>query len=136
MDYDFEKCKEIAQKAHAGQFRKDGKTPYIVHPLAVASVIEDPKTKCAAVLHDVIEDTSLTAEDLKNLGVPQDVVDLVLLVSRRRLETYMQYLQKVKTSKEAIVIKMCDLQHNMSDLPQCNLRDKYELAVEFLKVKA
>ncbi|MBO7364144.1 MAG: GTP pyrophosphokinase, partial [Lachnospiraceae bacterium] len=63
---------DIAKEAHAGQTDRGG-TPYILHPLHVADRMPDEKRAVIAVLHDVLEDTDLTAEDLVRAGIPEDM---------------------------------------------------------------
>ena len=70
----YEKAVMIAQEAHKGQLDKGG-NPYIEHPLYVASQVETPELKMIAVLHDTLEDSNLTADDLKAAGLPEEVVD-------------------------------------------------------------
>jgi len=76
------KALSIAEQAHKGQFRKDGITPYIEHPVKVASFlytlhIRDDEILAIAILHDVLEDTSVQANDLLNAGFSKEVVNAV-----------------------------------------------------------
>ena len=134
LGYDYEKCKEIATKAHGDQKRKDKITPYIVHPIAVAeSFPEDAlKLRCISALHDVLEDTPVTAQDLIRAGVPIDVVEIVEILSRKKGQNYLDYLRKIKQHPDAVRVKLADLEHNLSDLEFGTMRDKYLLAREFL----
>ena len=112
----YELALEIATKAHAGQIDKSG-VDYIKHPVTVASFCKDPKAKVAALLHDVIEDTSVTAEDLRSRGIEDDIVDAVVLLTKpedfdksRDLDSYLSAIKKNPIARE---VKLCDLLHNM-----------------------
>lgn len=71
----------VATKAHQGQVDKAGK-PYIDHPKMVASLVESDKEKAVAYLHDVVEDISLTLQDLENVGFPLDVIETVRVLTK------------------------------------------------------
>lgn len=133
-------AKEIATKAHKGQFRKDGKTPYITHPEAVSRAVVGHHRKAVAWLHDVFEDTKFTRKDLLDKGIPTLVVDDVSVLTRRKWESYYDYLDKIKysASVSAMAVKIADLEHNLSTLEGFSkketgrLRDKFKLALYFL----
>ena len=122
----------LANDAHKGQKRKlgdDKGKPYIVHPLRVSGHFHgDDVVEAAALLHDVIEDTRVTAKDMLELGVSQAVVDLVLVLTRRKGENYLEYIFRVKDNPQALKIKLKDLEDNMMSLPEGTLLDKYRLA--------
>lgn len=114
-EYDFEYCRKIAEVAHHGQTRKFGDSrPYMVHPLAVASRFTEPRMMCIAVLHDVIEDSPIDDAMLIRLGVPEDVVMVVISLSRREGETYREYIDRVLRDRDAVRVKIADVEHNMS----------------------
>ncbi len=75
-------AEQIARDAHSGQFRRDGVTPYIVHPESVASRVNTPEEKATAWLHDVLEDTSVSQQDLLNAGIPENVVTAVVTMKK------------------------------------------------------
>ena len=131
------RARAIATKAHEGQFRRDGKTPYIVHPEAVAAMFPDDCEfmKAAALLHDVIEDSNVTAEDLTKWGMPTFVVFLVQLLSKKKGQSYLEYILSISCSHPAKEIKIADIQHNILSLEEKNntMRDKYMLALYILK---
>ena len=104
----------IARKAHAGQVDKAG-VDYIQHPLYVASQVETEQEKAVALLHDVIEDSNITAVDLLASGLPNEVVTAVQILTKKKGQSYQEYLEKVKTNDLARVVKLADLKHN-SDL--------------------
>lgn len=76
----------IATEAHRGQFDKAG-IDYIEHPIFVASQVDSEEEKAVALLHDVIEDSSVTAEELLNAGLPETVVTAVQILSKKRDKT-------------------------------------------------
>ena len=104
----------IAKKAHAGQVDKAG-VDYIQHPLYVASQVETEQEKAVALLHDVIEDSNITAVDLLASGLPNEVVTAVQILTKKKGQSYQEYLEKVKINDLARVVKLADLKHN-SDL--------------------
>jgi (p)ppGpp synthase/HD superfamily hydrolase len=128
----FDKCLYIATQAHRGQKRKRSDQDYICHPARVAGKFIEEKTKCVAVLHDVFEDTPLTVKTLQENGVPSDVIDAVLILTKTKGESYLDYLMSVSGHPIARIVKIEDIRDNMADLEPCNLRDKYELALKFL----
>ena len=126
----------IATEAHKGQTRWDGKTPYITHPAAVAKACRDANygviCECVAWLHDVIEDTKITAGDLLDRGIPSDVVRAVEHMSKKKGQSYLDYLKQVQQDGLAVVVKIEDIKHNMSDLKPGSMYQKYELALYIL----
>ncbi|MDR3216231.1 MAG: HD domain-containing protein [Clostridiaceae bacterium] len=102
---------KIAAEAHDGQTDKTGK-PYIWHPLTVASFCKSEKAKIAAVLHDVIEDTDVTAADLLKAGIDADVVDAVVRLSKNKGEELSAYYDRVAASDIATEVKFADMLHN------------------------
>lgn len=124
--------------AHCGQIDKAGE-PYIRHPLIVASQMPDELTTAAALLHDVIEDTAYTAENLLSIGIPQSVINVVLVLTRRDGESYFEYIDRIKTNEAARCVKLADLRHNsdLSRLPKVTVQDerrreKYLKAIDIL----
>ncbi len=108
----YEKALEIATEAHAGQ--KDlGGVDYILHPIAVSAICHGKEAKVAALLHDVIEDTGVTAEDLLAKGIPKDIVEAVVLVSKTVDFKETEYFKQIKENPIAREVKMADLLHNL-----------------------
>ena len=122
----------IALQAHNGQFRRDGKTPYIKHPIAVALQFKKPRLKVLAYLHDVIEDTNLSLTDLKKLGIPQDILDSLNCLTKRKLESYAEYILTCRNDPDARAVKIEDLKHNLKT-SSGNQKAKYELALYILE---
>lgn len=104
----------IAKKAHAGQVDKAG-IDYIQHPLYVASQVKTEQEKAVALLHDVIEDSDVTVDDLLVSGLSNEVVTAVQILTKKKGQNYQEYLEKVKSNNLARVVKLADLKHN-SDL--------------------
>lgn len=117
--------RKIAKKAHEGQVDKAG-VDYIKHPLAVAAKVDAIHEKCVALLHDVIEDTDVTAQDLIEAGLPESVVEAVVAITKVEGESYDDYLSRVKANDLARVVKIADLRHNsdLSRLPEVTEKDK------------
>jgi len=109
----------VATIAHDGQFRRDGVTPYIEHPRAVASRVgDDEKAQSVAWLHDVLEDTKMTAEHLVKMGIPTDVVEVVKLLTFDPYEQlYSEYIKRVKSDPVARRVKIADMLSNLSASP-------------------
>lgn len=102
---------QIAQKAHAGQVDKAGKD-YILHPMTVASYMDTDTEKAIAYLHDVLEDTDVTVDALREI-FRNEIVDTLITLTHRKDESYFEYIQRVSTSKLAKKIKVADLLHNL-----------------------
>ena len=103
-----------AKAAHQGQKDKAGQA-YILHPMHVAEQMETDAEKAVAYLHDVVEDTGVTLEDLRSMGFSDEIVDAVEAITRQDGESYDQYLQRVACNAIARRVKLADLRHN-SDL--------------------
>ena len=103
----------IAAKAHAGQKDKAGR-PYILHPLAVSAGCRSKDAKIAALLHDVLEDTDSTANDLLTAGIPERIVHTVeLLTKEKKGYKEKKYFRRIREEETAREVKMADLRHNM-----------------------
>lgn len=101
----------IAVEAHKGQLDKGG-SPYILHPITVASKQETEACIITALLHDVVEDSEYTLEDLRAAGFPPDVCDAVSLLTHKQGEDYFSYIYKIKANAIARSVKIQDLIHN------------------------
>lgn len=102
---------QIAKEAHAGQVDKAGKD-YILHPITVASYMDTDVEKTIAYLHDVLEDTSVTVDELRN-HFSNEIVDTVITLTHRKDESYFEYIQRISKSKLAKKVKVADLLHNL-----------------------
>lgn len=128
----------IATKAHEGQTRWDKTTPYITHPQAVArALIEegywDEEYVAAAWLHDVIEDTDVTENYLVAKGVNPWTVQAVMVLTKTDDVNYLDYILAVGGNDIARIVKIADIRHNMSDLKNGSMKQKYELAIYILE---
>jgi len=110
-----EKSLEIALKAYAGQTDKAGK-PYILHPLRLMAKMETEEEMCVALLHDVIEDSDFTAENLINNGIPANVVNAVQYLTKNTGENYDAFIDRVLENKLAAKIKLADIEDNINVL--------------------
>lgn len=134
-----EKALRIAVEAHAGQVDKSGK-PYIFHPLRVCCRCFTDEEKMVALLHDTIEDTEITAEDLLSEGFPPYIVEAILSISRNEDETYEEFVKRTGLNPLGRAVKLYDLEDNMdiSRLEQVTEKDfdrlnKYIKAYRYLK---
>ena len=107
------KAIHLATNAHHGQFDKGG-NPYILHVLSVMNLLENPdeELQTIALLHDVIEDTDTTFQDLKTAGFSDRVVDAVRLLTKMPGQTYEEYKAGVFSNPDAMLVKAADLTHN------------------------
>lgn len=102
----------IAARAHDGQMDKGGE-PYILHPLRIMLELEDATDRVVAVLHDVVEDSDWTLDDLQAEGFSGEVIAAVDAISRREGEEYMEYVQRAGAHPTARRVKLADLRDNM-----------------------
>ena len=130
----------IAMEAHRGQFDKAG-IDYIEHPLYVASQVDTEEEKAVALLHDVIEDSPFSAEELLLAGLSETVVTAVQILSKKKGQDYPTYLKTVKSNPLARVVKLADLKHNsdLSRLSSVTDKDlerleKYKKAIDYLSM--
>lgn len=105
----------FAYNAHHGQLDYNG-IPYIFHPLHLAEQMEDETSCCAALLHDVVEDTDVTLEELRN-AFPEEVVSIVALLTHDdsaelSQEDYWAYIRRIKENPIARKVKLADIAHN------------------------
>ncbi|MDA8142115.1 MAG: GTP pyrophosphokinase [Desulfobacteraceae bacterium] len=108
-----EKALAIALHAHQGQKDKAG-APYILHPLRVMLRMETELEMIAAVLHDVVEDSGLTIEDLRREGMPEAALAAVAHLTRAEEESYEEFIERVKQNDIARKVKLADLEDNMN----------------------
>ncbi|MED3550139.1 GTP pyrophosphokinase [Cytobacillus praedii] len=113
-----ERAIQIAVEAHYGQKDK-GNSPYILHPLRVMHNVKEYNEKIIAVLHDVIEDTNVTLDDIRNEGYPEEILFALDCITKRKGEVYKDYLERVKQSELSRIMKLADLEDNC-DLSRIN----------------
>ena len=113
----YKRAYALARKAHAGQTRKDKKTPYFEHVKEVASRVSGWDLKTVAILHDTIEDTKVTAVSLLDEGFPEQIVDAVVALTKpKKCKNYLaEVRRKVLPNKLARQVKISDNYANMRD---------------------
>lgn len=107
------KALKLAYQAHHGQFDQSG-VPYIFHPYHLAEQMTDEITICVALLHDVIEDTPVTLEELEN-EFPTVVIDALRLLTRDKETDYYDYVYAVGQNPVARAVKLADIAHNSDE---------------------
>ena len=137
------KALKLCFEAHKNQLDKSG-MPYVFHPFHLAEQMTDENTTAVALLHDVIEDTDYTLDDLRKLGFTEDVVFAVGLMTHAEGVPYMEYVAEIKKNPIAKAVKLADLRHN-SDLSRfapgeidewaLKRNEKYRQAIKFLTEK-
>lgn len=139
------KSLEVAIKAHKGVVGKDG-LDYVFHPITVALKCKTDDEKVVALLHDVVEDTPTTLDDLRKEGFPEYIVKAVDAVTRHKPaeqngDGRWAYIKRCKANPIARVVKLADLEHN-SDLSRIpnptekmrrRILEEYPKEIEFLK---
>ena len=105
------KAINLAFNAHEGQTDKGGMA-YIMHPFNIASKLKEEDEIITALLHDTLEDSNLTKEDLLNAGFSTDIIEAVDTLTKKQ-EDYFDYINKIKENDLARKIKLLDLKHNM-----------------------
>jgi (p)ppGpp synthase/HD superfamily hydrolase len=126
----------LAVEAHRGQQDKIGQ-PYIVHPLRVMLRLDSEHARMAGVLHDLVEDTPYTLDDLRRLGYPDAVVVAIDCLTRRESETYEQFIERAGAHPLARRVKLADLEDNMDihRLPSVTAKDAERLN-RYLRARA
>jgi len=130
---------QIALEAHRGQVDKAEK-PYILHPLRLMNQMDDEIEMIAAVLHDVLEDSQVTIQELEKAGVPKESLEMIECLTKRNNETYEDFIRRISLNKKAAKIKIKDIEDNMniSRLKSIGQKDldrlvKYQNALRILK---
>lgn len=126
------KAMKIAYHAHHGQFDYNG-IPYIYHPIHLAEQMDDEYSCCVALLHDTVEDTAVTLEELKK-DFPSEITDAVALLTHNDEVDYFDYVRTIKDNPIAKKVKLADLTHN-SDQSRCIGSDLTSERLEFWKNK-
>jgi (p)ppGpp synthase/HD superfamily hydrolase len=107
-----ERAIEIAARAHAGQVDKAGQ-PYILHPLRLMLAVNGVNERMAAVLHDVVEDTKVTLDDLKSAGFPAEVLEAVSTLTKAKGESRISAATRAARNPIARAVKLADVRDNM-----------------------
>lgn len=127
----------IAYSAHMGQFDKAG-VPYIFHPIHLAEQMDTEEECIVALLHDVVEDTEVTFEDLEK-EFSKTIIDAIRLLTHDKSVDYMEYIKNLKSNTIARKVKLADLRHNSDSTRLIKIKDKdierinkYKRAIELL----
>jgi hypothetical protein len=139
-----EKAIALAAQAHAGQRDKQG-LPYILHPLRLMMRLDTDPARIVAVLHDTVEDTDVTVDDLHREGFSAEIIEAVRCVTHDKVEPYADYVVRCAGNPIARQVKMADLEDN-SRLDRALLRpgsverdlhriSRYQLSYQFLAGK-
>jgi len=130
---------KLCFEAHRDQIDKSG-MPYVFHPFHLAEQMDTEESTIVALLHDIVEDTNYTLQDLKALGFPSNVIDALALMTHDPKVPYMEYVKGISANPLATKVKLADLRHN-SDLSRLDSVDekalsrvkKYAAAIELLE---
>ena len=118
-------AEKTARQFHAGQYRRDGITPYIKHVEDVVERLHTPEEKIVGFCHDLLEDTPVTAKDLLNIEIDEKLVDAVVLLTKTPGYDYNEYMRKIKSNPLARAVKLADMRANMADTPTKNQVKRY-----------
>lgn len=105
------KAMKIAYNAHLNQVDKSG-IPYIFHPIYLAERMDDEESTIVALLHDTVEDSEMTINDLKMEGFSEKVIDAINCLTHNKNLTYEEYIMGIKINPLAKKVKLVDLEHN------------------------
>lgn len=133
------KALKLCFEAHKDQLDKSG-LPYVFHPFHLAEQMTDERTTVVALLHDVVEDTDYTLDDLRAMGFPKEAIEALTLLTHDPAVPYLDYVAKIKKNSIARAVKLADLRHN-SDLSRLDVIDekalergeKYKKAIALLQ---
>ena len=133
------KALKLCFEAHKEQVDKSG-MPYVFHPFHLAEQMTDEATTVVALLHDVVEDTATTFEDLEKQGFSDEIINALKLLTHDKSLPYMDYIAEIKKKNIATKVKLADLRHN-SDLTRLDVidekalkrKEKYEKAIKLLE---
>ena len=130
---------KLCFNAHKEQTDKSG-LPYVFHPFHLAEQMQTEDTTIVALLHDVVEDTDYTIEDLVKMGFSKAVTDAIELMTHEKGVDYMEYVAAIKENPIAKIVKLADLKHNSDisrlesvDQKALERREKYLKAIAFLE---
>lgn len=135
---DTKKALKLCFEAHKNQVDKSG-LPYVFHPFHLAEEMRDENTVIVALLHDVVEDTSYTLDDLRAMGFSAEILEALALMTHASAVPYLEYIAALKKNPIASAVKLADLRHN-SDLSRLDeidekalaRKEKYETAMRML----
>ena len=133
------KALKLCFEAHKEQIDKSG-MPYVFHPFHLAEQMQDEESTIVALLHDVVEDTDYTLDDLRKVGFDDSVLVAINLMTYEDGVPYMDYVEQIKTNPIAKIVKLADLRHN-SDMTRLDVvtprnqerAEKYLAAIKLLE---
>lgn len=130
-----EKAMILAAKGHMGQMDKGGH-PYILHPVRVMLQCKTIEEKTVAMLHDLLEDTDYTEQDLRKEGFSEEVIEAVVCLTKTEEEAYPDYIERICGNKLAARVKLADLTDNMdlNRLPGLTPKD-FQRLEKYLRAK-
>ena len=119
------KALKLCFNAHKDQVDKSG-LPYVFHPFHLAEQMRDENTTVVALLHDVVEDTDYTLDDLRDMGFGDEIIEALSYMTHDPSVPYMEYVKKIKENEIARKVKLADLKHN-SDITRLDYIDQHAL---------
>ena len=122
----------IAYEAHQGQSSINGE-PYILHPLRLLIKAKSNEERIIAILHDVIEKTNISLADLKNKGFDQNIISSIDSLSRKRGESYVDYIGRLMQNRISVKIKLLDLADNIKMHSENNENGLYDVKINQYK---
>ena len=133
------KALKLCFEAHKEQVDKSG-MPYVFHPFHLAEQMQTEETTVVALLHDLVEDTDYTIDDLTSMGFSKTVTDAIAFMTHADGVAYMDYVREIKNNPIAKAVKLADLKHN-SDLTRLDIvdekalkrKEKYAKAIKLLE---
>ena len=128
------KAMKIAYAAHHGQVDYNG-IPYIFHPIHLAEGMDDEYSCCVALLHDTVEDTAVTLEQLA-AEFPKEVVEAVDLLTHADGVEYFDYVRAIKANPVAVQVKLADLSHNGDPKRICNQGNQERRRIKYAAARA
>ncbi|MEG1502265.1 MAG: hypothetical protein RR370_02640 [Synergistaceae bacterium] len=131
----------MATTAHMSQLDKGG-NPYILHPICIMNNVDSIEEKIVAVLHDILEDTSVSVFELGAVGIDKQLISSIDMLTKRKKETYFEYIDRIAQSGDVVAmnVKIEDLTHNMDTKRLKELKNtdierlsKYARAMQIIK---
>ena len=135
------KAMKLCFAAHKDQVDKSG-LPYVFHPFHLAEQMTTEEAIIVALLHDVVEDSEYTMEDIAAMGFPGQIIHALVLLTHDEAIPYMDYVARLKSDPIARAVKLADLRHNSdlsrldyADVLACQRVKKYRAAIELLEAE-
>lgn len=113
---------KLCFETHKDQVDKTG-LPYVFHPFHLAEQMDDEISTVCALLHDVVEDSHTTFEDLAKMGFSGEIIEVLKLLTHAEEVPYMDYVREIKKNPTATKVKIADLKHN-SDTTRLDVVDE------------